>query len=130
MGGCGTYSKGNTPKTFKYKSVGTIHGVKIIEPVDSNVRRKLPEESAKSKAYLLLDKNGVFHQYREYNKNHEVVLEIGYHIEQRIDPVKPWLHIHRHIIPGFKVSPNGEPLTSAEIEKYKKFFIGVPGYDK
>lgn len=129
MGGCGTYSKGYIPAPM-YKSVAKLHGVKILEPIDPRKKRKLPEESAGSKAYLLLDNNGVFHQYREYNDNHEVILEIGYHVEQRIDPVKPWLHIHRHTVPGFSARPLGEELTPAEIKKYKKFFVGVTGYDK
>ena len=70
----------------------------------------------------------VFHQYREYNSNHEVVLEIGCHHEKSLghDDI---LHVHIHNTPGvehhgqadkFVIKP-GHPLY----ERYKKLFKGV-----
>ena len=73
-------------------------------------------------------KDGVFHQYREYNSNHEVVLEIGYHHEKSLGH-GDILHVHVHNTPGvehhgqadkFVIKP-GHPLY----EKYKKLFKGV-----
>ncbi len=129
MGGCGTYSVGKTPEKFLYESHKELYGVKIIEPVKKSDSWKLPEESAKSRAYLLLDKYGIFRQYREYDKNHQVILEIGYHREKKVGKGRV-LHIHRFKIPGVENHPDAEPLTPDEIQKYKKFFVGVPGYDK
>ena len=90
---------------------------------------KLPEEShTAGTSYVLLDKDGVFHQYREYNENHKVVFEIGYHHESGMGS-GDILHVHIHSIPGvdghasakkFKISP-GHPIY----EKYKYLFLGV-----
>lgn len=77
MGGRGTYSAGQSPK-YNYKTVGKIGDVKILAPIDKAKALKLPEEShTAGNKYVLLDKDGVFHQYREYNSNHEVALELG-----------------------------------------------------
>ena len=90
--------------------------MKIINPIDKSKSLKLPEESHSSVGYVLYDKNDIFHQYREYNSNHEVV-----HGDI--------LHVHVHNTPGvehhgqadkFVIKP-GHPLY----ENYKKLFKGV-----
>ena len=82
MGGRGTYSTGQSPK-YTYETVEKIGDVKVLAPIDKAKSLKLPEEShTAGNKYMLLDKDGGFHQYREYNSNHEVVLEIGYHHER------------------------------------------------
>ncbi len=83
MGGRGTFASGRNV-AYTYETVGTIEGVKIINPIDKSKSLKLPEESHSSDKYILLDKNGVFHQYREYDTSHRVILEIGYHFENGI----------------------------------------------
>ena len=103
--------------------------MKILRPIGQSKSLKLPEEShTPGNCYVLLDKNGVFHQYREYNENHEVVLEIGYHYEKSLGQ-GDILHIHIHNQPGvenhssadkFKIGP-GNPCY----EKYKHLFVGV-----
>lgn len=128
MGGKGTYSTGQSP-AYTYETVGFLDGVKIIQPIDKTKSLKLPEEShTPGNSYVLLDKNGVFHQYREYNDNHEVVLEIGYHHESTLG-AGDILHVHVHKIPGieyhnqadkYKIG-SGDPLY----EKYKHLFVGV-----
>ena len=128
MGGKGTYSTGQSP-AYTYETVGFLDGVKIIQPIDKTKALKLPEEShTPGNSYVLLDKNGVFHQYREYNDNHEVVLEIGYHHESTLG-AGDILHVHVHKIPGieyhnradkYKIG-SGDPLY----EKYKHLFVGV-----
>lgn len=128
MGGRGTYSVGNNV-AYTYKAVGDIDGIKILEPIDSTKSFKLPEEShTAGNRYVLLDKNGVFHQYREYNENHKVVLEIGYHIESDLGQGKVF-HVHIHSIPGVEghrsavkyiIGP-GDPYY----EKHKNLFVGV-----
>ena len=127
MGGRGTFASGNNV-AYTYKTVGKINDVKVLQPQNSNNALKLPEESHSSTAYLLLDKTGVFRQYREYNDRHEVVLEIGYHNEPVLGQDKI-LHAHIHATPGIinhrsaqkiRLFP-GDPLY----EKYKHLFKGV-----
>lgn len=128
MGGKGTYSTGQSPK-YTYETVGKIGTVKILQPIDKSKALKLPEEShTPGNQYVLLDKNGVFHQYREYNDNHEVILEIGYHYEKSLGSGDV-LHVHIHQTPGienhasavkYEIGP-GDPYY----EKYKHLFVGV-----
>ena len=74
MGGRGTYSLGQSP-AYTYKTVGMIGDTKILIPIDQTKALKLPEEShTRESKYVLFDKEGVFHQYREYNNDHKVVL--------------------------------------------------------
>ena len=98
MGGRGTFASGNNV-AYSYETVDKIDGVKVLQPMDKTKSLKLPEESHSSSSYVLLDKDGVFHQYREYNSNHEVVLEIGYHHEKALGK-GDILHIHIHQKPG------------------------------
>lgn len=127
MGGRGTFSIGKGVP-FAYKTVDKIYKTKILQPMDDSKSYKLPEESHSSSSYVLLDKTGVFHQYRKYNKDHKVVLEIGYHVEASLGKGKI-LHVHIHNKPGVdyhnqakkeKIYP-GHPIY----ERYKKYFKGV-----
>ncbi len=128
MGGRGTFASGKNV-AYTYETVGKIADVKILEPINKTASLKLPEEShTAGNKYVLLDSDGVFHQYREYNSNHEVVFEIGYHYEPSLGKGDV-LHVHIHSTPGveghksaekFMISP-GHPIY----EKYKKLFVGV-----
>ena len=125
MGGRGTYAVGNNVP-YTYKTIGKVEGVKILVPIDSKKSLKLPEESHSASSYIVLDKNGVFRQYREYNQKHEVTLEIGYHSEPDLGKGKV-LHIHIYHNPGVENHNLAEKrlLTEKEKKKYSKFFIGV-----
>ncbi|MDD5807120.1 MAG: hypothetical protein PUD02_07310 [Eggerthellales bacterium] len=122
MGGRGTYAAGrNVPYT--YHTVGEIHGVKVLQKDEG--ASKLPEEAHSSSAYILLDNNGVFHQYREYDDGHRLTFEIGYHPEPNIDKSrKPVLHAHDY---NGSIENRGlaKPLTKDELTRYKKYFKGV-----
>ena len=127
MGGRGTVASGNNV-AYSYQTVGKIEGVKVLRSKNSGTSLKLPEEAHSSKAYLLLDDNGMFRQYREYNDRHEVIFEIGYHNEPVLGRGKV-LHAHIHLTPGItnhasaqniKLSP-GDPLY----ENYTPFFKAV-----
>jgi hypothetical protein len=127
MGGRGSFASGvNAPYT--YETVGKIDGVKVLQPIDKTKSFKLPEEAHSSTSYVLLDKNGVFHQYREYNANHEVMLEIGYHQDSRLGHNKT-LHVHIHTAPGVENHKTAKTyvLTPSDplYKKYFKFFKGV-----
>ena len=127
MGGRGTFASGNQVP-YTYETVDIIDGVKVLKPMDSSKALKLPEEAHSSSSYILLDKDNVFHQYREYNTNHEITLEIGYHHEPGLGKGDV-LHIHIHKKPG--IDYHNDPtttkrkLTRAEYEKYKPYLKGV-----
>ncbi|MGM9577362.1 MAG: hypothetical protein ACI3T2_08015 [Anaerovibrio sp.] len=127
MGGRGTYALGKNV-AYTYKIVGKIGNIKILQPIDAKKSLKLPEESHSSGAYVLLNKDGVFHQYREYNTEHKVVIEIGYHNERALGKGNV-LHIHIHQRPGVENHGASDTekrlLTKTEYKKYKYLFKGV-----
>lgn len=128
MGGRGTYSLGQSP-SYTYKTVGKIDDTKILAPIDGTKALKLPEEShSRETKYILLNANGIFHQYREYDSNHKVVLEIGYHTERALGTGKV-LHIHVYGEAGVENHNHQmtvkRKLTRDEYQKYKKLFKGV-----
>lgn len=127
MGGRGAFSEGLYKKDT-YEKVDEIAGVKVLKPISKSASLKLPEEAKTSKSYVLLDKEGVFHQYREYNNDHKVVLEIGYHHEASLGK-GDILHIHIHQKAGIDFHNDStttkRKLTREEYTKYKKFFKGV-----
>lgn len=123
MGGRGTFAAGkNVP--YRWETIGYYNGVKMVDLIDKRLARKLPEESHSSKAYILFDRNGVFHQYREYNDDHTVSFEIGYHVEKNLRPDgQAVLHYHKYTN-GFEKRESGL-LTDAMYNKYKGLFKGV-----
>jgi len=121
MGGRGTYALGNNVP-FSYRTVDKIHGVKVLEGIGSI--HKLPEESHTSGAYIRLNKNGEFYQYREYDKNHYLKFEIGYHREPNISKTeKPIFHVHEY--DRDMNNRTTRAITETELKKYKKYFKGV-----
>ena len=125
MGGKGTFAVGkNVP--YSYKTVDKIEGVKVLQPIDGKKSLKLPEEAHSSSSYVLLDKDGVFHQYREYNKEHLPVFEVGYHFENGLSIAGEHVfHVHEYSKPGVENRKPARKITPQEYEKYKKFFKGV-----
>ena len=128
MGGRGTYAVGNNVN-YTYKTVGKIDGIKVLQPKGEAKSFKLPEEShTAGNSYILLDKNGVFHQFRKYDEGHKVILEIGYHQEASLGKGKI-LHVHVHSIPGVEGHNSAEKYIigpgNPYYEKYKKLFKGV-----
>ena len=125
MGGRGTFAAGNNVP-YKYKTVEIIEGVKVLQPKDSERSYNLPVESHSSSSYILLDKVGVFRQYREYNAQHEVIFEIVYHFENNMSkPGKPVLHVHDYSAPGIQNRGKARLITEEELKKYRKFLKGV-----
>ena len=124
MGGRGTFASGNKVD-FRWKTTSTFNGVKVLDLVDKKQSRKLPEEAHSSNAYIMFDKNGNFYQYREYNPDHSLRFEIGYHPEKYLNPNrKPILHVHEYS--NNMLTRTRRLLTKDEYNKYKKFFKGVP----
>ena len=125
MGGRGTFAAGNNVP-YKYKTVEIIEGVKVLQPKDSERSYNLPVESHSSSSYILLDKVGVFRQYREYNAQHEVIFEIGYHFESNMSKHgEPVLHVHDYSAPGIQNRGKARLITEEELKKYRKFLKGV-----
>ena len=123
MGGRGTFASGNQV-AYRYETVGTIEGVKVLEPVNKEGSWKLPEEAHSSNAYILLDKSGEFKVYREYDSGHHLKLEIAYHVEPNLDKSgSKVLHIHTYD-KDFSRS-KARLLTEEEYSKYRRFFKGV-----
>lgn len=123
MGGRGTFAAGNSV-AYRYETVRKIDGVQILQKVDKNASGGLPEEAHSSSAYIMLNKNGQFRMYREYDNNHYLRFEIAYHPEKEIDPSrKPVLHVHEYQ-PGDFSSRQARPLTKIEYEKYKNTLRG------
>ncbi len=128
MGGRGTFAVGNTVE-YTYETVGNIDGIKILQPMDKTKSFKLPEEShTAGTSYVLLDKNGTFHQFRKYDENHMIILEIGYHVDASLGKGKI-LHAHIHNIPGVEGHSNAKKYIIGPgnfyYEKYKSLFNGV-----
>lgn len=130
MGGRGSFAAGN-PVPPEYKTVGTIHGVKVLEGI--NGKHSLPESSNTSLAYIKLKRNGTFHEIRFYNKDHVLYLEIGYHPERKLNsPLKPILHYHLYDPRFSKTTIYSDDLRSDAIKlpggmkkKLRKYFKGV-----
>ena len=116
MGGRGTFAIGNIVP-YSYKTVGKIGNVKILEKNNTFESKNLPEESHSSKAYILLDDNGVFRKYREY-KNHVLQFEIEYGTHNS----KKTLHYHQYIN---GVRQRMEEIPENVKKKYKKYFKGL-----
>lgn len=124
MGGRGTFAAGN-PVPYTYETIGKIDGVKVLQKLDSKASGGLPEEAHSSSSYIMLNKNGDFRMYREYDDNHYLKLEIAYHPEKNIDASrKPVLHIDEYKPNDFS-NRQARALTQKEYEKYRKFFKGV-----
>lgn len=125
MGGRGTYASGNNVP-YTYKTVDKIEGVKVLQPIKEGQSFSMPAEAHSSSNYIVLDKEGVFRQYMEYNENHLPIFEIGYHFEKGISKAgEPVFHIHEYSAPGIENRRRGRTMTAGELKKFKKYFKGV-----
>lgn len=127
MGGNGTFAAGNIVK-YNWKTVGKIHGVRILEPISGG--HKLPEEAHSSRMYILQHpQNGHFAQLRIYDHRHRLRFEIGYHCEPSLDKSgAPILHYHVYTYPhGSSVFKRTEARKATEKmwRKLGKFMKGV-----
>ena len=125
MGGRGTFATGNNVG-YKYKTVGYIDEIKILQPLDQKQSFSTPAEAHSSSSYIVLDKTGVFRQYMEYNEGHLPVYEIGYHFESGLSKAgEPVLHVHDYKSPGIENRGKARRITTTEIAKYRTLFKGV-----
>ena len=122
MGGRGDYLQKGGFTTQNYHVVGTINGVKIIERINRNPKEKnnLPIMSnTPSTAYVLLDENGSFLQYRKYGSDRRALFDIDYGRHHSTDD---WLHIHFY--KGGREA-NTRSLTEKEKRMIHPFLINL-----
>lgn len=130
MGGRGTFAIGNNV-AYSYETVDKIEGVKVLKGLYGN--HGLPAEAHSSTAYIKLKPDGTFHEMRIYDENHYLIKEIAYHPEPKINfgnRTENILHVHDY--PEKDNFDNRPPhrITKEEYVKYKKYFKGVPIYEK
>lgn len=126
MGGRGTFAAGRSVP-YTYRTVGYMTGVKIVAPIDEKRSASMPVESHSSNKYILLDKkNNIFRQYREYNNEHRIIKEIGYHFEKDLsENGKKVFHIHEYSKPGIEYRQKGRLMTDVEVQAYRRYFKNV-----
>lgn len=132
MGGNGTFAAGNIVK-YRWKTVETIHGVKVLELADKGLSRKLPEESHSSRMYIQQHQDGTFSQLRIYDHLHRLRFEVGYHREPRLDKSgTSVLHYHIYTYPRNSSSFKRTEARRLSVKmwgKLKKFMKGVEIYE-
>lgn len=120
MGGNGTFAAGKVV-AYKWKTVGSVNGVKVLDLKDKGHSRKLPEEAHSSRMYLMHYPGGKFAQLRVYDRWHRLRIEIAFHPERTLDRTgKPVLHYHIYGQPGFKHG-KAHRLSDRNRKRYEKF---------
>lgn len=125
MGGRGGFlASGGFSTPAQWHSAGLLYGVKILERNDSSARIGLPGLSnTPGTAYVVLNKEGKFHQFRQFKKDRAPQFDIDYGIDKPLTGAARAIHIHEYDENG--VRQPGRFLTDAERRKYGKFFKGV-----
>lgn len=128
MGGNGTFAAGNVAK-YRWETVGTVHGVKVLTLKDRGASRKLPEEARSSRMYIQQHEDGIFSQLRIYDHFHRLRFEVGYHREPSLSRSgNAVLHYHVYTYPSgssrFKRT-DARRITRKMWNKLKKFMKGV-----
>lgn len=124
MGGNGTFASGKIA-SYRWETVGTVHGAKVLELKDKGLSRKLPEEAHSSRMYIQQHADGSFSQLRVYDKQHRLRIEIGYHPERSLDATgRDVLHYHIYRQPGFE---HGKPhrMSTRQFKRYQKYMKGI-----
>ena len=137
MGGRGTFAAGNAV-TYVYEvdkgfsADGKYNGVKVLKGIEGSGKHGLPESSHSSTAYLKMNPDGSFNMMRIYDKQHNLRLEIAYHVENQLGSGKV-LHYHTYDTPFSQNTKGSFKRTTGKLHKnsklyknYSKFFKGVP----
>lgn len=138
MGGRGTFAAGNlVPYTYEvdrnFSPDGKYKGVKVLKGIDGTGKHGLPESSHSSVAYLKMNHDGTFNMMRVYDSNHNLRLEIGYHVDSKLAKGKGKV-LHYHIYDAsFSQNKGNHPARPSKVlhknsklyKKYSKYFKGV-----
>lgn len=125
MGGRGGFlESGGFSTPAQWHSVGLLYGVKVLEGKDSRSRSGLPGFSnTPGTAYVAVNKEGKFHQLRQYGEDRRPVFDIDYGVDAPLAG-RGNRAIHIHEYDGNGVRQPGRWLTDTELRKYRKFFKG------
>lgn len=127
MGSTGAFLESGGFKTQGWKEAGKMFGIKILKKkIKGKERQSLPPFSnTPGTAYILLDPDGHFKQFRQYGEDRRPLFDIDY--GKHGNEVS--LHVH------YKRGKNQEPDIIASKEKgiinqklynkFKKFLKGV-----
>ncbi|MBR3138328.1 hypothetical protein IKG41_03260 [Candidatus Saccharibacteria bacterium] len=130
MGSSGSYLKSGGFSSQEWEQVGTINGVKVLKKIGTKKGTKgnLPFYSnTPGTAYILLNSDGTFSQFRQYGEDRMPEFDIDY---GRHDSDKPYLHMHTY---NGKARSKPTPITNEDgdiinkdlYEKYKGFLKGI-----
>lgn len=123
MGGRGGFlATGGFSTPAQWHSTGLLYGVKVLERNNQRGKTGLPGFSnTPGTAYLSFNKEGKFHQYRQYGKNRKPLFDIDYGVDGPLTG-RGVRAIHIHDYDGNGVRQPGRWMTESEYQKYKKFF--------
>lgn len=122
MGGRGTFASGNNV-AYKYETVDSYAGVKILQGIKGSGLHDLPAEAHSSNMYMKLHGDGTMNMLRIYGDDHYLKAEIGYHPEPKLTGnYKPVLHIH-YYDKNFSRT-DAAYLDDDTLKKYKRFMKG------
>ena len=122
MGSRGAMSASGKLKRQEWKSVGKMHGIKILEKINAKENRGLPWYCVKpNTAYILLDEEGKFLQLRQYGEDRSPKFDIDFGKHKPLGGQEKIPHIHDYVN---RIRQPGRFLTEAEYNEYKKFFKG------
>lgn len=138
MGGRGTFAAGNpVPYTYEvdtsFSPDGKYKGIKVLKGIKGSGQHGLPESSHSSTAYIKMNPDGTFNMMRVYDKNHNLRLEIGYHVDSKLAKGKGKV-LHYHIYDtSFSQTTDGKPVRPSKVlhknskiyKTYSKYFKGV-----
>ena len=130
MGSSGSYLKSGSFTGQEWEQVGIINGVKIIKKIGikKDIKGNLPFFSnTPGTAYVLLDPDGKFSQFRQYREDRKVKFDIDY---GRHNSAKPYLHMHTYanktrLEPIPITNTKGDIINKSLYEKYKRFLKGI-----
>ena len=127
MGSTGAFIDTGGFREYKWSEAGIKHGIKILrKKTVGNERQSLPPFSnTPGTAYLLLNPDGSFKQFRQYGENRNAEFDIDY--GKHGNEVS--LHIHHykngHKKPTIIASKTKGIIDHSLYNKYKKILIGI-----
>ncbi len=106
-----------------------MYGIKVLEKINKSERSSLPPRSnTPGIAYIRLNKDGSFRQYRQYGEDRKPLFDIEYHGHRHVLS----LHIHRYLSNGSRQADpdviaydKNRIIDEKLYNKYKKFLKGI-----
>lgn len=126
MGSTGAFLKTGGFTEKNWTEVGKTHGVKILKKIHaSKANQSLPPFSnTPGTAYILLDQNGKFKQYRQYKEDRSLDFDIDYGPHNN----NTSLHIHYGRGRNAKtaiIAKSGSIIDRRLYNRFKVFLKGV-----